>query len=798
MSLDTQQILCQCCIWSVEYQDQLLPSCEDSFAVRQYKDKRNTVSDTPLTFHRNTALLDRGCLVTPSSKRSDKLKFSLPEFETLLRNQEVASFQWRTRLYVIIIFVNRTFAHVYVNSETGDLEFMFIDNSLQNKFTSDEEINDAIISEQFYVFSFRGSNRIGVISFSKQLPIFFSGSKVAKLSSFTPKLVYYDLPVSSIGGVPSNWRLFANRGHSTIVVYAKPVTAAASHNKQGRAATSSSASTTEIGTSKATNDLVVFTMSSRGVAVQTGKCYLGKEVLDLCFTESGFQTVDRDIHSSRGSYQISHVTTTGTGEPLLSEVKCLQMKGELMCCKWSPNGRLCAVSGTGKELQIFDNVTQKTTQLTHSLRVDNVHFICWHSSSVVLFLFSRKGDIQIVDVAGNEFNVALCTEKVRKVSLRSHESNSTLSLRQIFRHTRSNIHNIGSCYKIELSLLEANNRSIQPHTKILVFLERGPFIMFDFITPKFTMKNLILSRISTARNTLSNTFKLLEKLNWNEDHELLFLAISRILSRLLSRPIGFEAEDAVDRVLDLFYEPFNGGQVSEVVGEEYEHSMYHFSLKYMHSLMRTGRLEKALNVATAINSPDSCMDVCHMATDLKEFELAKVARFHAETILQSEEYDAEASCLFPKLDFNQQNEEGEGKREGGQGANQRTGSVQGQASEDAPPLFPIPSLEELQRRDVVKDAIVEEALKGLYLVNEPLGDSEDETTSEERSRTEGQNNDTVDGEGEGDEGEIRRRRSTITSCHSGRGDKIGAGTETLPKPPAAKTGTSSSFQFGIL
>ena len=70
-----------------------------------------------------------------------------------------------------------------------------------------------------------------------------------------------------------------------------------------------------------------------------------------------------------------------------------------------------------------------------------------------------------------------------------------------------------------------------------------------------------------------------------------------------------------------------------------------------------------------------------MATDLKEFELAKVARFHAETILQSEEYDAEASCLFPKLDFNQQNEEGEGKREGGQGANQRTGSVQGQASE---------------------------------------------------------------------------------------------------------------------
>ena len=51
-------------------------------------------------------------------------------------------------------------------------------------------------------------------------------------------------------GVPSNWRLFANRGHSTIVVYAKPVTAAASHNKQGRAATSSSASTTEIGTSK--------------------------------------------------------------------------------------------------------------------------------------------------------------------------------------------------------------------------------------------------------------------------------------------------------------------------------------------------------------------------------------------------------------------------------------------------------------------------------------------------------------------------------------------------------------------
>ena len=71
-----------------------------------------------------------------------------------------------------------------------------------------------------------------------------------------------------------------------------------------------------------------------------------------------------------------------------------------MCCKWSPNGRLCAVSGTGKELQIFDNVTQKTTQLTHSLRVDNVHFICWHSSSVVLFLFSRKGDIQIVDVAG--------------------------------------------------------------------------------------------------------------------------------------------------------------------------------------------------------------------------------------------------------------------------------------------------------------------------------------------------------------------------------------------------------------
>ena len=229
----------------------------------------------------------------------------------------------------------------------------------------------------------------------------------------------------------------------------------------------------------------------------------------------------------------------------------------------------------------------------------DIHFICWHFSNLVLFLFNQNGDVQVLDLAGNEFAVGLCTETPKLGSI--------LSLKQVFRHNSSVITTVGSCHKVELSLIEAKNRSVQPHTKILVFLERGPFIMFDFITPKFTFKSLIRSQTGSSGKGFDGALRLLDKLNWNEDSELLFFSCSQILNKLLSRPISFTAEEVIENVLDLFYEPFTNNEIKDVIGEDYEHTFYHYSVKYIQMLMRTGKLEKALNLAIAVNSPDSCM-----------------------------------------------------------------------------------------------------------------------------------------------------------------------------------------------
>ena len=94
-----------------------------------------------------------------------------------------------------------------------------------------------------------------------------------------------------------------------------------------------------------------------------------------------------------------------------------------------------------------------------------------------------------------------------------------------------------------------------------------------------------------------------------------------------------------------------------------------------------------------------------MALDLHEFELANVARMHAENMLKEQNYPESTSALFPKIPVPSESEMNHDMA--------------------MPVNLPIPNMEELQRGHSVPIPVVEKAFQNMYLINEPVEDSEE-------------------------------------------------------------------------
>ena len=226
----------------------------------------------------------------------------------------------------------------------------------------------------------------------------------------------------------------------------------------------------------------------------------------------------------------------------------------------------------------------------------SVDFICWHYSSLVIFLFSHKGEVQVIDIGGNTIKVSLCKESV---------TDTNFNINQVLSQSLE-VTNVEVCHQFDLSLVEVANAAVRPHTKILLLVSRGPFIMLDFITPKFNLQNLLTSEMRSLKWHV-NCIRLMKMLNWNEHNELLFHSISKMLDSRLCRPIDFESEDIIDQLLDLYHSPVSLGRVASSVIEIFEPRMFNYSLRFIQMLLRTGKLEKALEKSLYISSPDSCM-----------------------------------------------------------------------------------------------------------------------------------------------------------------------------------------------
>ena len=104
-----------------------------------------------------------------------------------------------------------------------------------------------------------------------------------------------------------------------------------------------------------------------------------------------------------------------------------------------------------------------------------------------------------------------------------------------------------------------------------------------------------------------------------------------------------------------------------------------------------------------------------MALDLREFELANVARMHAENMLREQNYPESASALFPKIISPDPAE-----------ANNPEVSV----------YLPIPNMQEIQMGQNVPIPVVDKAFENLYLINEPVesDDSEEDSTDNGNER----------------------------------------------------------------
>ena len=220
-----------------------------------------------------------------------RLKAKLPDFEGLIKNQRLVTVHWRTRLYVVLAFANRTFVHVYVNSETGDVELLFIDTTLSSKYFLDDLIADAILCDQYYACTLQSNNKLSVISFGKPLPVYFSGNKVIKLSNYDPQVNFYDLPSLDIRQL--RWRIAVNEDNNQLVVYARknPVrvnsTQYLDYSQQ-----------MQLDPVNAVNNLVVFTVSAKGVAVDIGSYFLEGEILHIDFTQNGFHLAEKMSYPS--------------------------------------------------------------------------------------------------------------------------------------------------------------------------------------------------------------------------------------------------------------------------------------------------------------------------------------------------------------------------------------------------------------------------------------------------------------------------------------------------------------------
>ncbi|XP_077998341.1 WD repeat-containing and planar cell polarity effector protein fritz homolog [Glandiceps talaboti] len=542
----------------------------------------------------------------PKNRRPDKLRDSIKELEELLLSHKCVHIRWKGRKLFQMVLSNGILVTIQVTVHSGDIEKLFIDKTLQGKLAA-ELINDAVVTDNFFVFSYPEKAKVTLVYFNKKpaggdTP----AKKIEKVSTYDPKVSHIDVPGPK--GKRLERKLSINTNQEWVVVW-WPISGEEAWPWSPMSSDRDRANIVILGVTPGKLEELSFVRSAydpihvafssiqpRHVfMLETGTSAAGETVVDSCIYEC-----------SKTKIQRATVTTIPTKAGVVAFGRNKSEDKLILACD-------------DAKVVLYDE-QKRLTQYTQA-DLEPSH-IAWHPGGCAAFVASNRGEIQCFDMALNPIQFMLVGEDPRAFP--------TIQLGTYFR-SLSNLVQMNWC---QLSTDSVINEYIPDAIdSLLLVFDRGPVAMFQIHLGVMSRGKLgarqLVSQYLHYKQT-DEAVNLLTAMNWNTEGAVCFACLTAIMDHLLRLPLNDDREAALEAALGTFYAPPRS--LSEVIVIEYRDAISRLARRFFHHLLRYQRFEKAFLLAVDLHSRDLFMDIHYLALDRGEHALAQAAKKKAEDI----------------------------------------------------------------------------------------------------------------------------------------------------------------------
>lgn len=538
---------------------------------------------------------------TPKNKRPERLRDTLKEVEDTLATYRILRSKWLTRQYVQLYLANGSVVSLVVSLHTGDIDRILFDKTLVGKL-SGENPTDVLITDQYLVYAYPDRPKLDFVCFTKRPPI-DSVRKLEKISSYEPKISQTELP-GPVGRKLK--RQLVNNMHCDQVITWWPT------------ASEEAWPWSPMTGDRERANLVLLVVNQTRLDIVT---YTRTESDPLCISFSMcqphlIQTIEQ-APAGGGEVMTDICTYDSTRSKVMRQtVTSMTLKSRVICQSRNANEDRLLLSCEDGSLVLFDE-NNKLTQMTTAAFVASS--VIWHPSGTVFVAGSRKGELQVFDMALSSLFFQLVTD--------NPGPKPTLELAHYFRSPP-----LLDCLK--WSPVVENQEVIAECTDcLLLVFDRGPVGVLQLqlgVISQGHLGPLHLLNQYIKHQQLDEAVNLLGAQNWHTEGQLCYACLSTIVTHLLKQPLNPDREAQLEAALGTFYAPAK--PLSEVTVLEYRDPISRLARRFFHQLLRFSRFDKAFLLAVDIGSRDLFMDIHYLARDKGETALAEVARQKADQI----------------------------------------------------------------------------------------------------------------------------------------------------------------------
>jgi hypothetical protein len=581
---------------------------------------------------------------------------------------------WLSTNRILIVMQDGTFVWLVIDTLSGDLVRVLVDNSLSNslKLNGNVICDAALIMKNgqtpVFLFAYSDKSKLDFVTFAKSIQCreyllqentAYEAIKLEKLGHFEPTLKTFEYSCPSTCRIEK--RLILSNDHSTFTLW---------WPNDGQIVWQPTVDLSLLERDDLRNN--VFVLSANSNDNNPMECLFKSDglLLSLSYSDDKSLIALEQTETQAQKYLLS-VYKYEIGDLESRDAKSLKIK----LTSFSVNSKIVSaeqVKATHKHilaltcdqtLVLYDlsrNIVNKF-KLDHSQLILNS---CeWLLEDLLFCVYNINGNLFVYDLGFNQIDLNYLTRYAIKFNSLSEYLNpnifvpydgstsmsntSVLSNNRFVRMISSRqiiTDSLWSCFYYSKGPIGLFRLNLPDHfnciSLITHYIKSSHLIDQDETQGTLVLKNKP-NKIKDLNNVypskhMTSAVNLLKALNWNDQAWLCLACLNRVMNFLLSNRCKFNLriESLIEESLSTFYKPKRA--LNENIIYEYKHQVSRFARRYFYLLLRNTKLNKAFLLAIDIGAKDLFNDLYYCAVDRKETQLAEACRQKYHEIVDQE------------------------------------------------------------------------------------------------------------------------------------------------------------------